>query len=37
MESREVYQWTGIIHEFVTAPPIWLGVTPQQEQAYLEH
>ncbi|KAE8767930.1 Pre-mRNA-processing factor 39 [Hordeum vulgare] len=36
-EPREVYQWTGVVQEFVTAPPIWLGATPQQEQAYLEH
>ena len=37
MEPREVYQWTDVVHEFVTTPPIWLGATPQQEQAYLEH
>ncbi|KAE8788443.1 VQ motif-containing protein 17 [Hordeum vulgare] len=37
MEPRKVYQWTGVVREFVSAPPIWLGATPQQEQAYLEH
>ncbi|KAE8820128.1 hypothetical protein D1007_01828 [Hordeum vulgare] len=36
-EPREVYQWNGVVSEFVNASPIWLGVTPQQEQAYLEH
>ncbi|KAE8807101.1 Pre-mRNA-processing factor 39 [Hordeum vulgare] len=35
--SREVYQWTGVVQEFVSVPPIWLGATPLQEQAYLEH
>ncbi|KAE8782448.1 Pre-mRNA-processing factor 39 [Hordeum vulgare] len=34
---REVYQWTGVIQEFVSAPSVWLGATPQQEQTYLEH
>ncbi|KAE8791288.1 hypothetical protein D1007_34282 [Hordeum vulgare] len=28
-EPWEVYQWTDVVHEFVTAPPIWLGATPQ--------
>ncbi|KAE8773534.1 hypothetical protein D1007_54222 [Hordeum vulgare] len=26
-----------ITKEFVSAPPFWLGATPEQEQAYLEH
>ncbi|KAE8778749.1 hypothetical protein D1007_48250 [Hordeum vulgare] len=34
---RQVYQWTGIVQEFVSTPPIWLGAIPLQEQAYLEH
>ncbi|KAE8786029.1 hypothetical protein D1007_40211 [Hordeum vulgare] len=34
---REVYQWTDVVQEFVSVPPIWLGATPQQEQAFLEH
>ncbi|XP_044978574.1 uncharacterized protein LOC123445627 [Hordeum vulgare subsp. vulgare] len=34
---RQVYQWTDVVQEFVNAPPIWLGATPLQEQAYLEH
>ncbi|KAE8770757.1 hypothetical protein D1007_57449 [Hordeum vulgare] len=29
--------WTGVVQEFVSVPTIWLGVTLQQEQAYLEH
>ncbi|KAE8818690.1 hypothetical protein D1007_03507 [Hordeum vulgare] len=27
--QREVYQWTGFRREWVSAPPIWLGATPQ--------
>ncbi|KAE8766458.1 hypothetical protein D1007_62322 [Hordeum vulgare] len=34
---REVYQWTGVVQEFVSMPPIWLGATPLQVQAYLDH
>ncbi|KAE8811022.1 hypothetical protein D1007_12171 [Hordeum vulgare] len=37
VEPREIYQWTGIVREIVSAPPISLGATLQQEQAYLEH
>ncbi|KAE8782512.1 putative serine/threonine-protein kinase [Hordeum vulgare] len=37
MEPREVYEWTGCIHEWVSAPLIWLGATLEQEQAYLLH
>ncbi|KAE8769895.1 hypothetical protein D1007_58443 [Hordeum vulgare] len=33
----QVYQWTGVVQEFLSPPPIWLGATPEQEQAYLEH
>ncbi|KAE8767021.1 Pre-mRNA-processing factor 39 [Hordeum vulgare] len=33
--QREVYQWTGCLRECVSAPPIWLSVTPQQEDGYL--
>ncbi|KAE8800356.1 putative inactive leucine-rich repeat receptor-like protein kinase [Hordeum vulgare] len=36
-EPREVYQWNDVVSEFVSVPPILLGPTPQQEQAYLEH
>ncbi|KAE8821620.1 hypothetical protein D1007_00402 [Hordeum vulgare] len=31
-EPREVYQWTDVVQELVTALPIWLGATPQQDQ-----
>ncbi|KAE8789553.1 hypothetical protein D1007_36196 [Hordeum vulgare] len=33
----EVYKWTGCLREWVSAPPIWLGATLQQEKAYLLH
>ncbi|KAE8788326.1 Pre-mRNA-processing factor 39 [Hordeum vulgare] len=35
--QREVYQWISCLREWVSAPPIWLGATPQQEEAYLLH
>ncbi|KAE8792476.1 hypothetical protein D1007_33000 [Hordeum vulgare] len=35
--QREVYQWIGCLREWVSAPPIWLGATPWQEEAYLHH
>ena len=30
------FSWTGVVREWVSAPPVWLGATPAQEQAYLE-
>ena len=33
----ERYSWTGVVREWVRAPPVWMGATPAQEQAYLEH
>ncbi|KAE8810999.1 hypothetical protein D1007_12147 [Hordeum vulgare] len=33
----EVYQWTCCFYEWVSALPIWLGTTLQQEAAYLQH
>ncbi|KAE8790819.1 pre-mrna-processing factor 39 [Hordeum vulgare] len=36
-EPYEVYQWTGCVREWVSAPPIWLGTTSEQEEAYLMH
>ncbi|KAE8815699.1 putative xyloglucan endotransglucosylase/hydrolase protein 30 [Hordeum vulgare] len=32
----EHYSWTRVVHEWVNAPPIWVGATPAQEGAYLE-
>ena len=29
--------WTGILREWASAPPIALGASPEQEEAYLEH
>ena len=33
----ERYSWTGVMREWVSAPPIWLGATEKQEAAYLDH
>ncbi|KAE8821569.1 Nuclear pore complex protein [Hordeum vulgare] len=33
----EQYVWDEVVHEWVSAPPAWLGATPKQEAAYLEH
>ena len=33
----ERYSWTGVVREWVRAPPVWLGAMPVQEAAYLEH
>ena len=33
----ERYSWTGVVREWVSAPPIWLGATEKQEAAYLDH
>ncbi|KAE8803812.1 Pre-mRNA-processing factor 39 [Hordeum vulgare] len=33
----EMYAWDGVVHEWVSAPPVWLGATSEQEAAYLEH
>nr|XP_020173335.1 translation initiation factor IF-2-like [Aegilops tauschii subsp. strangulata] len=33
----ERYSWTGVVREWVRAPPVWMGATPAQEAAYLEH
>ena len=30
------FSWNGVVREWVSAPPVWLGATPTQEQAYLE-
>ena len=30
------FSWNGVVREWVSAPPVWLGATPAQEQAYLE-
>ncbi|EMS49403.1 Pre-mRNA-processing factor 39 [Triticum urartu] len=32
----ESYSWNGVVREWVSVPPIWLGATPAQEQLYLE-
>ena len=32
----ERYSWTGVVREWVSTPPVWMGVTPAQEAAYLE-
>ena len=32
----ERYSWTGVVCEWVSTPPVWLGATPAQEAAYLE-
>ncbi|KAE8779067.1 putative serine/threonine-protein kinase [Hordeum vulgare] len=36
-EPIERYSWTGVVHEWVSAPPVRVGATPAQEAAYLEH
>ena len=33
----ERYSWTGVVREWVRAPSVWMGATPAQEAAYLEH
>ena len=33
----ERYFWTGVVREWVSAPPIWLEATEKQEAAYLDH
>ena len=33
----ERYSWTGVVREWVRAPPVLVGATPKQEAAYLEH
>ncbi|KAE8789449.1 Pre-mRNA-processing factor 39 [Hordeum vulgare] len=33
----EQYIEDGVMHEWVSAPPVWLGAMPEQEAAYLEH
>ncbi|KAE8787905.1 Pre-mRNA-processing factor 39 [Hordeum vulgare] len=33
----KLYAWDGVVHEWVSAPPVLLGATPEQETAYLEH
>ena len=32
----ERYSWTGVVREWVCAPPVLMRATPAQEQAYLE-
>ncbi|KAE8778664.1 Pre-mRNA-processing factor 39 [Hordeum vulgare] len=36
-EPIERYSWTGVVHEWVSVPPVWVGATPTQEAAHLEH
>ena len=31
------YTWTVVVREWVRAPSVWMGATPAQEAAYLEH
>ena len=33
----ERYSWMGVVREWVRTPPVWVGATPAQEAAYLEH
>ncbi|KAE8815577.1 hypothetical protein D1007_07048 [Hordeum vulgare] len=33
----ELYGWDGMVHEWVSVPPVWLDAMPEQEAAYLEH
>ena len=30
------FSWNGVVREWVSAPPVWLGATLAQEQAYLD-
>ena len=30
------FSWTGVVRKWVSAPPVWMGATPEQEAAYLE-
>ncbi|KAE8766628.1 Pre-mRNA-processing factor 39 [Hordeum vulgare] len=30
------YIWEGLVREWVSAPPIWMGATPKQEKIYPE-
>ena len=32
----ERYSWTGVVREWVSAPPVWMEAMPTQEAAYLE-
>ncbi|KAE8792171.1 Pre-mRNA-processing factor 39 [Hordeum vulgare] len=36
-EPIERYSWTGVVQEWVSAPPVCVGATPGQEATYLEH
>nr|CDM80645.1 unnamed protein product [Triticum aestivum] len=31
------FSWTGVVREWVSAPPVWMEATLAQEAAYLEH
>ncbi|KAE8782416.1 hypothetical protein D1007_44078 [Hordeum vulgare] len=33
----EQYVWDRVMREWVSAPPVWLGATPEWKVAYLEH
>ncbi|KAE8782388.1 Pre-mRNA-processing factor 39 [Hordeum vulgare] len=33
----ELYAWDGVVCEWVSSPPVWLGATPKHVAAYLEH
>ena len=35
--KEEQYEWTCIIHEWVSTPPVALGMTSAREAAYLKH
>nr|CDM80777.1 unnamed protein product [Triticum aestivum] len=31
------FSWTGVVREWVSAPPVWMEAIPAQEATYLEH
>ncbi|KAE8784103.1 Pre-mRNA-processing factor 39 [Hordeum vulgare] len=35
--KTESYTWDRVVREWVSAPPVWLGMTPTQKQIYLEN
>ncbi|KAE8800554.1 serine/threonine-protein phosphatase 7 [Hordeum vulgare] len=35
--NPESYAWNGVVREWVSTPPVWLGATPVQQQIYLEN
>ena len=30
------FSWNGVVREWVSAPPVWMGATSEQEAVYLE-